>query len=541
MVHFEIKNLSFCYPFANNKKALSDINLQIQEGEYITLCGESGCGKTTLLRHLKSALTPHGERKGEVLFKGIPLDEADLKTQSAKIGYVMQNPTQQIVTDQVWHELAFGLECLGMDSYTIRLRVAEMASYFGMESWFHREVAELSGGEMQLLNLASIMVMQPEVLILDEPTSQLDPVAASEFLSIIRRIHQELGTTVILTEHRLEDVFSASDRIVVMEEGRIIAAEEPRRVGELLKNNEHPVFVEMPTPLQIYHKVVNHGKCPLSVREGKEWLSGLLADKEIKLTEIADLQGTDSFGERKCTIELKDVWFRYERNGNDILKGVDMKFFEKGFFALVGGNGTGKSTLLKVICGLSRPYRGKVCTKGKVAMLPQNPESLFAKKTIKEDLEEMLFEKGDPNDVEKVAELCEITHLSDRASSDLSGGELQRVALAKVLLAKPEILLLDEPTKGMDGCFKIKFAKLLQDIKDKGMTIIMVSHDIEFCAEYTDSVSMLFDGEIVTTNSPRDFFANNSFYTTAANRMSRHIFKNAVTREDVVTLCPKSI
>lgn len=540
MVHFEIKNLSFRYPFAQNKEALSDINLKMKKGEYLTLCGESGCGKTTLLRHFKSALTPHGERKGEVLFKGIPIEGVDLKTQSAKIGYVMQNPMQQIVTDKVWHELAFGLECLGTDSNTIRLRVAEMASYFGMESWFHREVAELSGGQMQLLNLASIMVMQPEILILDEPTSQLDPIAASDFLNTIRRINQELGTTILITEHRLEDVFSASDRVVVMEKGKIIAADEPRMVGELLKKNHHPIFSAMPAPIQIYYGLMNDKKCPLTVREGREWLSCLFADKEPEITEIVDAKGMDSFEQKRCVVELKDVWFRYERNGNDILKGVDMKFFENGFFAVVGGNGAGKSTLLKTICKLCKPYRGKVRTKGKVAMLPQNPESLFAKKTLKEDLEEMLFEKGNSNELQEVSELCEIAQLLDTASCDLSGGELQRAALAKVLLAKPDILLLDEPTKGMDGCFKIKFAKMIQGFKDKGMTIIMVSHDIEFCAEYTDSVSMFFDGGILTTNSPREFFARNSFYTTAPNRMSRHIFKNAVTREDVVALCQKN-
>lgn len=540
MVHFEIKNLSFRYPFAQNKEALSDINLQMKKGEYLTLCGESGCGKTTLLRHFKSALTPHGERKGEVLFKGIPIESVDLKTQSAKIGYVMQNPMQQIVTDKVWHELAFGLECLGTDSNTIRLRVAEMASYFGMESWFHREVAELSGGEMQLLNLASIMVMQPEILILDEPTSQLDPIAASDFLNTIRRINQELGTTIVITEHRLEDVFSASDRVVVMENGKIIAADEPRRVGELLKKNNHPIFSAMPAPMQIYYGLMNDKKSPLTVREGREWLSCLFADKEPEITKIIDEKGWDSFEQKRCVVELKDVWFRYERNGNDILRGVDVKFFENGFFAVVGGNGSGKSTLLKTICKLCKPYRGKVRTKGKVAMLPQNPESLFAKKTLKEDLEEMLFEKVDSNELQEVSELCEITQLLDRASSDLSGGELQRAALAKVLLAKPEILLLDEPTKGMDGCFKMKFANMIQSFKDRGMTIVMVSHDIEFCAEYTDSVSMFFDGGILTTNSPGAFFARNSFYTTAANRMSRHIFKDAVTREDVITLCQKN-
>ena len=222
MAHFEIKDLSFSYPVSKDKLALDHINLNIEKGEYIAICGKSGSGKTTLLKHLKSTLAPHGNVSGEIFFEGKPLKDADLREQSSKIGYVMQNPDNQIVTDKVWHELAFGLESLGIDQKTIRLRVAEMASYFGIQRWFHKDVAELSGGQKQLLNLASIMAMQPTVLILDEPTSQLDPIAAADFLNTVRKINLELGTTVIITEHRLEDIFHAADRVVVMENGRII-------------------------------------------------------------------------------------------------------------------------------------------------------------------------------------------------------------------------------------------------------------------------------------------------------------------------------
>lgn len=217
MVHFEIRDLSFCYPSAPQKPVLDQVSLTIGQGEYVTVCGRSGSGKTTLLRQLKSVLAPHGRKKGEILYKGIPLEQVSMREQSAKIGYVMQNPDNQIVTDKVWHELAFGLESLGYDQKTIRLRVAEMASYFGIQDWFHRNVAELSGGQKQLLNLASIMAMQPEVLILDEPTSQLDPIAASDFLNTVKKINRELRTTIIITEHRLEDIFYASDRVIVME------------------------------------------------------------------------------------------------------------------------------------------------------------------------------------------------------------------------------------------------------------------------------------------------------------------------------------
>ena len=550
MAHFEIKNLSFSYPASKNGLALKEINLSIDRGEYIAVCGKSGSGKTTLLKHLKSVLSPHGNMEGEIYFEGKPLKESDLRQQSSKIGYVMQNPDNQIVTDKVWHELAFGLESLGIDQKTIRLRVAEMASYFGIQGWFHKNVTELSGGQKQLLNLASIMAMQPTVLILDEPTSQLDPIAAADFLNTVRKINLELGTTVIITEHRLEDIFHAADRVVVMEKGSIIAADEPHKIGEFLKAENNEMFAAMPSPGQIYYGVENDLRCPLTVREGRNWLSSLLKDKEIKIASIEEREEEDE--ETKVpAVTLKEVWFRYEKEAPDVLKGVNLQIPKEKIFAIVGGNGTGKSTTLKSICNICKPYRGQVLIdgkkidkyksselfKGNLAMLPQDPQSLFVKKTVREDLEEMLLSGEDKKRVEKVADICDITDLLESHPYDLSGGEQQRAALAKVLLTEPKILLLDEPTKGIDNFFKLKFAEILGRLREKGVTILMVSHDVEFCAKYADRVGMFFDGSVVTTNTPKLFFSQNSFYTTAANRMSRHIFENAITNEDVIKLC----
>ena len=550
MAHFEIKNLSFSYTASKNGLALKEINLSIDRGEYIAVCGKSGSGKTTLLKHLKSVLSPHGNMEGEIYFEGKPLKESDLRQQSSKIGYVMQNPDNQIVTDKVWHELAFGLESLGIDQKTIRLRVAEMASYFGIQGWFHKNVTELSGGQKQLLNLASIMAMQPTVLILDEPTSQLDPIAAADFLNTVRKINLELGTTVIITEHRLEDIFHAADRVVVMEKGSIIAADEPHKIGEFLKAENNEMFAAMPSPVQIYYGVENDLRCPLTVREGRNWLSSLLKDKEIKIASIEEREEEDE--ETKVpAVTLKEVWFRYEKEAPDVLKGVNLQIPKGKIFAIVGGNGTGKSTTLKSICNICKPYRGQVLIdgkkidkyksselfKGNLAMLPQDPQSLFVKKTVREDLEEMLLSGEDKKRVEEVADICDITDLLESHPYDLSGGEQQRAALAKVLLTEPKILLLDEPTKGIDNFFKLKFAEILGRLREKGVTILMVSHDVEFCAKYADRVGMFFDGSVVTTNTPKLFFSQNSFYTTAANRMSRHIFENAITNEDVIKLC----
>ena len=548
MAHFEIKNLSFSYPTAKGKESLHDVSLTIHKGEYVVLCGKSGSGKTTLLRHLKSVLAPHGKKSGEILFNGTPMQQVSQRDQSAKIGYVMQNPDDQIVTDKVWHELAFGLESLGVDQKTMRARVSEMACYFGIADWFHRDVANLSGGQKQLLNLASIMAMQPEVLILDEPTSQLDPIAASDFLNTVRKINIELGTTVIITEHRLEDIFPYADRAIVMDAGRVIADDTPRNIGKLLWEQGNDMFAAMPTPVRVFYGADGEGDCPLTVREGRNWLS-----KAFPRTPKTAAFPADPMEEEieKPALSLKELWFRYEKDSPDILRGVSAEVPAGSLYAIVGGNGAGKSTTLKAICGICKPYRGSVKVFGKpinkyksselfggcLAMLPQDPKSLFVKKTVREDLEEMTKDKAL---IEEIAAICQIESLLGSHPYDLSGGEQQRAALAKVLLTQPKILLLDEPTKGIDSFFKETLAKILCKLKEQGVTIVMVSHDVEFCARYADLVSMFFDGQILTTDTPRRFFGANSFYTTAANRMSRHVFRNAVTAEDVVLLYKKN-
>ena len=544
MAHFQIENLTFSYAAAKNKRSLDDVSLTIEKGEYIVLCGKSGSGKTTLLKHLKSVLTPSGKRSGMILFNGISMEQVSQRDQSSKIGYVMQNPDDQIVTDKVWHELAFGLESLGCDQKTMRSRVAEMACYFGIQDWFHRDVANLSGGQKQLLNLASIMAMQPEVLILDEPTSQLDPIAASDFLNTVRKINMELGTTVIITEHRLEDIFPYADRAIVMDGGKVIADDTPRNIGKLLWEQKNDMFAAMPTPVRVFYGAAGEGNCPLTVREGRTWLSRSFPEGVKKNAISTDLLPEEI---ENPALSLKELWFRYEKNSPDILRGGSAEVAAGSLFAIVGGNGAGKSTTLKAICGICKPYRGKVKIFGKpiekyksaelfqncLAMLPQDPKSLFVAKTVREELEEMTKDQAKINEI---AAVCEIENLLSSHPYDLSGGEQQRAALAKVLLTNPRLLLLDEPTKGIDSFFKEKLANILCKLKGQGITIVMVSHDVEFCAKYADSVSMFFDGQVLTTDTPRRFFGNNSFYTTAANRMSRHVFSMAVTAEDVVNL-----
>jgi energy-coupling factor transport system ATP-binding protein len=572
MAIFEIEDLTFRYP-GTELPALEGINLSVEAGEFLVICGKSGCGKSTLLRHLKTALTPHGERTGQVRFKGKVPEKADLRSQSSDIGFVLQNSDNQIVTDKVWHELAFGLESLGADSRAIRLRVAEMASFFGIQGWYHKSVFELSGGQKQLLNLAAVMTMQPDVLILDEPTSQLDPIAASDFLATIKKINTEIGTTIILSEHRLEEVLHEAGRAVVMNRGKIIADGSPAHIGRELKRLNDPMLFAMPTPMRTYLALEETGgeNCPVTVREGRDYLmkyahaESSVSEEKLPLpSQSANRDSQSGSGESrispepigKSVVTVRDAWFRYERDGEDVLRGLSFEVYCGEMYCIVGGNGTGKTTALGALSGLIRPYRGKVSVFGTNAskaghtelfekglgVLPQDPQTLFTKGTIREDLLDVLpRKKFSAEEAEgrlaHIAALAEIEGLLSQHPYDVSGGEQQRTALAKVLLTEPKLLLMDEPTKGMDSFFKRKFADILMNLRRAGMTVIIVSHDLEFCAQYADRCALFFDGGIVTENIPRVFFSGNSFYTTAANRMSRHIFEDAITVGDVVEKC----
>jgi len=570
----EVKNFSFQYP-KESHAALYQVSMEVEEGSFVVLCGKSGCGKSTLLRQFKSVLASHGEKKGEILYGGQNLEDVDLRTQSAEIGYVLQNPDNQIVTDKVWHELAFGLESLGYDTPTIRLRVAEMASYFGIHSWFLKNVSELSGGQKQLLNLASVMAMHPKLLILDEPTSQLDPIAASDFLETVRKINRDIGTTVILTEHRLEDVIPWADKVYVMDKGRMIADGTPNEIGEQLRTMGHDMFLSMPAPMQIYAGTNSSLRCPLTVSQGRRWLSEELETKGIKIKKernqeetakkknsiLGKLSSLKKEPEKEIPeIRIKDVWFRYERDLPDVVKGLSLDIKKGEIFAVVGGNGTGKSTAMSLIARIRFPYRGKIYLEGKeigkysdddlyhgfLGVMPQNPQSLFVKKTVREDLYEVIdgkrerkseaypIEMKKKDAVEGIVSLTRLEGLLERHPYDLSGGEQQRLALAKVLLLRPKILLMDEPTKGIDNHYKKELGEILRKLSEHGVTILMISHDVEFCAQYADRTGLFFQGNVVTSEESKKFFAGNNFYTTAANRMARNYFPNAVTVEDVV-------
>ncbi len=537
MENYIFKHVSFSYPEVE-AKALDSLSFSVSQGEFLILCGPSGCGKSTLLRHLKTSLSPHGRHEGEILYGNISLDTVDDRTQAQEIGFVMQSPENQVVTDKVWHELAFGLESLGYDTPTIRRRVAEVAAFFGIENWFYRNVNELSGGQKQLLSLASVMAMNPNILVLDEPTSQLDPIAASDFLALLGKINRELGITIILTEHRLEDAFPFATRVIVMEKGRIVCDDVPERVGLALKEKDSGMFLAMPTAMRVWAGVKTNLPCPMTIRDGSKFLTA--RNNETPLIPLAE-KDERTYSE-DIAVSADELWFRYQNNLPDVVKGFSLTLHKGEFYAILGGNGAGKTTTLRLISGLKTPHSGSVTVNGRIGHLPQNPQTLFVKSTVRDDLYDVLRgsqfsqeEKGEK--VARVVKLCELATFLDRHPYDISGGEQQRAALAKVLLTDPDILLLDEPTKGFDAEFKVNFAAILGKLNAQGVTILMVSHDVTFCAEYAHRCGMFFDGHIVAEGTPSEFFSGNSFYTTPANRMARHLLPKAVTIADVIASC----
>lgn len=553
----QIEDLTFTYPQAD-KPVLNHFSLNVKQGDFIVLCGVSGCGKTTLLRLIKKQLAPNGNTEGTIFYRGTPISELDLKRSACEIGFVRQDPDLQIVTDRVWHELAFGLENMGFDTQTIRRRVGEMACFFGIDNWFRKRTDALSGGQKQLLNLASVMVMQPELLLLDEPTSQLDPIATADFIATLQKLNRELGLTVILVEHRLEEVFSIADKVCLMEQGRVLFYDSPSQVGSLLTQTSpaHPMTGSLPSAARIFNGLCAGGwpsgaeECPLTVRDGRFFLSGHFH------SDTAVTNRSDDLPKGNPAAELSAVWFRYDKDGPDILEDLSLTIYEGEFFALLGGNGSGKSTLINVLTGISKAYHGSIRFFGRpmksyrkaelflqnLAVLPQNPHFMFIHDRIREDYEQMcetmqLSQQEAAKEIARVSELLQISSILDSHPYDVSGGELQRAALGKILLLKPRLLLLDEPTKGMDAHAKSVLGRHLQQMQQHGVTIFLVTHDVEFAAYYATRCGLLFDRQITSIGNPVTFFADNNFYTTAANRMARRLFPQAITCEDVIKRC----
>ena len=534
MAAFTTEHLTFTYPLAETS-ALRDVSLTVEEGELLVLCGPSGGGKTTLLRQLKPALTPHGRREGAVTLFGVPAETLSERDAAARVGVVLQEPEDQIVTDRVWHELAFAAEQLGVEEAQMRLRVGELAGFFGIDEWFSRDTDTLSGGEKQLLALASALVTHPDLLLLDEPTAQLDPVSAERFLSAVRRVNRELGVTVVLSAHRLDDVLSLADRVCVLENGAVAALGTTEAVARKLYEKNDPFYAAMPAPVRLWAETGMRGACPADVRGGRALLRTLKPDP-------AAVPAQEKAPAGEAVLTGKGLWFRYEKNAPDVLRGLDITVRRGEIFAILGGNGSGKSTLLHVLSGTRRAYRGRIGAQGvKTALLPQDTRALFWHDTVAQELDEAARMAGASRErLEELSDALGIIPLLQRDGADLSGGERQRAAMAKVLLTEPDVLLLDEPTRGMDAPSSLALGAMLRKIAATGTAVVLVSHDAAFCARFSDRAALLFDGALTGEQDARAFFAGNHFYTTAANRMARFCLPQAVLTEEVLCACAKT-
>lgn len=522
------ENVAFKYNESTDY-AISDCTFSVKKGEKIMLCGASGSGKSTLLRLLKRELSPRGELSGDITLMGKDRSELSHRESAEKIGFVMQNPDSQTVCDKVSAELAFGLESFGVKSGEIQSRVGEMAAFFGIEPLYDRDISTLSGGQKQLVALCSVMATDPDILLLDEPTAQLDPVAARELLGILDRLNKEMGVTIIIAEHDPEELFDSCDKILYLAKGKTEFFGTPALTAKYFVENALEGF--LPETSKAFARLCDD--LPLNVRQGRANL------EKLGVTDIPKQAVTDTEHAEPYALQCKNLWQRYEKNSPDILKGCDLGIRKGECYGLLGSNGGGKSTLLRVICGLCKPYMGAVSLFGKkqkaykngslfremLAFLPQEPVTMFVKESVREDL----LQSGDKVTVENVSQRMGIEHLLDRHPWDLSGGEIQKCAFGKILLADPKIIVLDECTKGMDSFAKKALGDILLSLKDEGRTILLVTHDLEFAAQYCDRCGLLFDGKIAAEDNAVEFFSHNRFYTTAAARLTRGFFSGAVT------------
>ncbi|WP_205685033.1 ABC transporter ATP-binding protein [Bacillus pseudomycoides] len=547
VAHAEIKNLAFTY--ADEKvQALTGVSLAVSQGEFIVLAGGSGCGKTTLLKHFKKELLPIGRRTGSMYYNGTSLLEMPDLLSAQEVGMVFQNPENQLVMDTVIQELAFSLENVGLETSIIQKRIAELISFLGFQDLLHQSVHTLSGGQKQLVNLAAVLVLQPKLLLFDEPTAQLDPIAAKDFLGLLKRINEELGITIIMSEHRLDEVMPLATRVVFMNAGEIIYDGIPQQVISKMWTVEEfrPFIPQIPRLFLEW----NVEQIPFTVKGAQTQIHSELPIEH----EVPVISQTEK---KEVILQVKHISFQYEKNSPFILRDLTLSIEQGKWTALVGKNGTGKSTLLTILAGLNKTRRGKVRWNGteihkidskerfkRIGFVSQHPYYHFTFETVWDEVFERANELYGDTGKEIAEDMLKrfwLHSIRDRHPHDCSGGEQQLIALCTALLSKPNLLLLDEPTKGLDPEKKEKLGVLFQELQKEGTTIVMATHDIEFAAKYVDHCMMLFDGNVIMDDTPKKFFSDNFFYTTSINRFIRKQLPYALTWEDVYKSCPNDI
>lgn len=538
MAFLETKNLSFKY--SDNSFTLGEVSFSLEKGDFCLVVGKTGCGKTTLLKLFKKEITPSGDLKGIVRMDGLDLKEYD----SNKIVYMFQNPSRQIVSDKVYHEIVFGLESRGFKKEIIEAKLAEIVNYLDINDLLNKHTMELSGGEAQLVSLASLLVLDPEVILLDEASSQLDPLTRKKFLEILKRINQDFGITIILVEHNLEEVLKFTDKIVVLDQGEMLYFGLRDDVINFLSSSKE-YFAFLPKTLQI-SKQLDLGSL-LHLKDVKQALKNKYKN-EINFTYEPKVFG-------KEIIKAGELYYRYSKKEKDVLEKLSLTVYDNEILGLVGGNGVGKTTLLKNLAGIRtfysgrieienkniRKYKGNSLYKKLVAYLPQDPLTLFIKRTIGEDLEYYVKSLDlDKDLLNKLITKFDLKPLLEMSSYDLSGGELQKCAFTKILLSKPKILFLDEPTKGMDFSLREELKEILVELKAEGATIIIATHDLEFVASVADRVGIMFNGKVLSLTDSHSFFSNNNFYTTIASLAARDLYDKVITVPELVEIAKKN-
>lgn len=528
MPAIEVRGLRFAYPGAE-VPVFEELDWRVPQGTFALLVGGTGSGKSTLLSLLKPEISPAGECSGELRMLGESVADMGVRASAERVGYVFQDPENQIVCETVWHEMAFGLENLGMSRDEMRRRVAETSYFFGVEDWLHRDTDTLSGGRKQLLSLAAVLALRPRVLLLDEPTSQLDPVADKNFLHALFRVNRELGCTVVVATHQPRPMLEYATCAYRIEGGRVSEVADIASLGhrEELFSGEVPGWGGSWRAKNGVFSSASGRPGYLDPRVGAP--GAKKRPKSDKSAEFeAQILSQDDSGAPSCAGECRILpkmhagsattlaggWFRYDRASGWVLRGLDASFSAGAVHAVVGGNGCGKSTMLSVLAKTVKLQRGHM-ERGaaSAALLPQNPKALLVAETVREELMEWASTCGyDEAMARERATSLGLSGLDGRHPYDLSGGQRQLLALAKLLLIGPELLLLDEPTKGLDLASRRIIARALRDHAEAGGTVIMATHDLGFAEQVADDIAMMFEGGIACMEPPADFFADNVFY-----------------------------